>query len=96
MPDRRKQNKWDAANPEKKLEMSRRWRSQNRERDRDRTRERVRKCRAKKYFDKVSTAVERGAAVAKASGKYMDINDAIALFKAQDNAFDFIEEVNAR
>lgn len=52
-----------------------------------------RKSRAKQRSDQVLLSIERGFQSASSRGVIMDEREAIDIFKAQDNAFDYIREM---
>lgn len=97
---------WRKANLEKSREINRNRRKDDPEKykaiarasmakaraaDPEKYRKAVRASVAKKYSAEVLVRLDRGLSGAKASGRLLDLNDALNIFKAQDNAFEFLE-----
>jgi hypothetical protein len=86
-PEKRRLHDRAHRNPEKDRAKCRAQRAA----DPEKARARVRASKAKKLSAEVSATVDRGLMAAKASGRLLDLDVAMNLFKTQDNAFEFLE-----
>jgi hypothetical protein len=82
---------WNASNPAKRRMLRRKYNSEWAKANPKKNRMKVRKYRAKKYSAELFARIDRGLERTKATGAFLDEQTAIELFRAQHNAFEFIE-----